>query len=311
MRQTLRTKKETGITLIALVITIIILLILAAVTIAALSGDNGILKNAGNAKIESRAATVEERVKVWQAEEMINQYTNQNEKTFEELLEELREEELITQEEKEIFKEKGHLVIGSKDITTSEGIKKPEYTITNSLDEVKFSKTIEEADIAAEKPRFENYKIEGISSSKEGEYKSTGSIEGKSGNLEIIGDISDATFKYNLTDFMQGDEIFYCKINIDNEDYYQEIKVNQGEVITYEEDFEKIIYDGQPWTDDINDKYTNGKAKKTDTTNGASRVRFTYTGKGFEFITRIGETGYLRIRENERARILSSNAERG
>ena len=80
MRQTLRKKEETGITLIALVITIIILLILAAVTIAALSGDNGILKNAGNAKIESRAATVEERVKVWQAEEMINQYTNQNEK---------------------------------------------------------------------------------------------------------------------------------------------------------------------------------------------------------------------------------------
>ena len=140
MRQTLRKKEETGITLIALVITIIILLILAAVTIAALSGDNGILKNAGNAKIESRAATVEERVKVWQAEEMINQYTNQNEKTFEELLEELREEELITKEEKEIFKEKGHLVIGSKDITISEGIKKPEYTITSSLDEVKFSK---------------------------------------------------------------------------------------------------------------------------------------------------------------------------
>ena len=45
MRQTLRKKEETGITLIALVITIIILLILAAVTIAALTGDNGILRN--------------------------------------------------------------------------------------------------------------------------------------------------------------------------------------------------------------------------------------------------------------------------
>ena len=44
---------QQGITLIALVITIIILLILAAVTIAALSGDNGILSNAAKAKQET------------------------------------------------------------------------------------------------------------------------------------------------------------------------------------------------------------------------------------------------------------------
>ena len=36
---------QRGITLVALVITIIVLLILAGVTIAALSGDNGILTN--------------------------------------------------------------------------------------------------------------------------------------------------------------------------------------------------------------------------------------------------------------------------
>ena len=46
-----KTKKNTrGITLIALVITIIVLLILAGITIAALSGDNGILKRAAEAK---------------------------------------------------------------------------------------------------------------------------------------------------------------------------------------------------------------------------------------------------------------------
>ena len=40
-----KTKRNArGITLIALVITIIVLLILAGITIAALSGDNGILK---------------------------------------------------------------------------------------------------------------------------------------------------------------------------------------------------------------------------------------------------------------------------
>ena len=50
MMQFFKKSGDTGITLIALVITIIVLLILAGVTIAALSGDNGILKNAAKAK---------------------------------------------------------------------------------------------------------------------------------------------------------------------------------------------------------------------------------------------------------------------
>lgn len=42
--------KEKGITLIALVITIVILLILAGITITTLTGNNGILTQANNAK---------------------------------------------------------------------------------------------------------------------------------------------------------------------------------------------------------------------------------------------------------------------
>ena len=57
-------KKEKGITLIALVITIIILLILAGVTIAALSGDNGILKNAAKAKEETEKESEAEGIKL-------------------------------------------------------------------------------------------------------------------------------------------------------------------------------------------------------------------------------------------------------
>ena len=56
--------KERGITLIALVITIIILLILAAVTIAALSGDNGILSNAAKAKQETEKADILEQIRL-------------------------------------------------------------------------------------------------------------------------------------------------------------------------------------------------------------------------------------------------------
>ena len=52
--------KEKGITLIALVITIIVLLILAGVTIATLTGDNGILTKANEAKTETEEAGEDE-----------------------------------------------------------------------------------------------------------------------------------------------------------------------------------------------------------------------------------------------------------
>ena len=57
-------KKEKGITLIALVITIIVLLILAGVSIAMLTGDNGILTQVSNAKTDTIRGNVEEMVSV-------------------------------------------------------------------------------------------------------------------------------------------------------------------------------------------------------------------------------------------------------
>jgi len=57
-------KKEKGITLIALVITIIVLLILAGVTIVTLTGDNGILQQADKAKMLTEIGEIEENVKL-------------------------------------------------------------------------------------------------------------------------------------------------------------------------------------------------------------------------------------------------------
>ena len=57
-------KESKGITLIALVITIIVLLILAGVTIATLTGDNGILKKAGDAKTQTEQAKEDENFKI-------------------------------------------------------------------------------------------------------------------------------------------------------------------------------------------------------------------------------------------------------
>ena len=61
------TKKEScnkGITLIALVITIIVLLILAGISIAMLTGDNGILKKATTAKEQTEQAQAKEKIQL-------------------------------------------------------------------------------------------------------------------------------------------------------------------------------------------------------------------------------------------------------
>ena len=55
-------KEQKGITLVALVITIIVLLILAGVTIAALSGPNGILSNATQATEDTAISEAKEAV---------------------------------------------------------------------------------------------------------------------------------------------------------------------------------------------------------------------------------------------------------
>lgn len=69
-------RNQRGITLIALVITIIVLLILAGVSIAMLSGDNGILTRANQAAFETAFATARENVANTINETMTNHYGN-------------------------------------------------------------------------------------------------------------------------------------------------------------------------------------------------------------------------------------------
>ena len=68
--------RNKGITLIALVITIIVLLILAGVSIAMLTGENGILKQAQRAKNETEQAQMEEENILGEYENYLSQYTN-------------------------------------------------------------------------------------------------------------------------------------------------------------------------------------------------------------------------------------------
>lgn len=61
-------KQKNGITLIALVVTIIVLLILAGVSISMVTGESGIAKKASDSKEETRAGEVQELVDLWKTE---------------------------------------------------------------------------------------------------------------------------------------------------------------------------------------------------------------------------------------------------
>lgn len=63
-------QSQRGVTLLVLVVTIIILLILAGITIGAITGDNGIIQNAGKAREEAEIAN-EKEYQIWCIEDLV------------------------------------------------------------------------------------------------------------------------------------------------------------------------------------------------------------------------------------------------
>ena len=61
-----------AITLIALVVTIVVLLILAGISISLVIGDNGLIQKSRDAKLETRAGTVEDEVTVWKQNNVVS-----------------------------------------------------------------------------------------------------------------------------------------------------------------------------------------------------------------------------------------------
>ena len=108
-----------GITLIALIVTIVVLLILAGVSIAVITGDDGVIKSANQAKTEQRGGTVEDRVAVWKAGKATSEYTHRETKTEDEMLNDLINDKLLF--ENEIDRENKKITIGSKEIDYSAG----------------------------------------------------------------------------------------------------------------------------------------------------------------------------------------------
>ena len=64
MKNSKENKRCKGITLIALVVTIVVLLILAGVSISMLTGNNGIITQAQNAKKETEEAEEKEKIQL-------------------------------------------------------------------------------------------------------------------------------------------------------------------------------------------------------------------------------------------------------
>lgn len=119
LRRKMQKRQDEGITLIALVVTIIVLLILASVSIATLTGENGILTQANRAKEEIRGASVEEQVELWKINQELDNSVEED-TTLSELLSDLQKQGLLTEKEIVTIQEKGKITIGSKTIVFEE-----------------------------------------------------------------------------------------------------------------------------------------------------------------------------------------------
>ncbi|MBR3162851.1 MAG: type II secretion system protein [Clostridia bacterium] len=111
--------KNKGITLIALVITIIVLLILTGITIASLTGENGLLKRAENAKENQRGGTVQDEVALALAENEIIENLNktkenkENKKTKADVVADLLAKGYLREDEAETLETEDIIKIGS------------------------------------------------------------------------------------------------------------------------------------------------------------------------------------------------------
>lgn len=123
----MKKKQENGITLIALVITVVVLLILATISIVTLTGDNGIINQASDAKIKTEISQWEERIET----AIIAAEGKHRNTTIDDVIQELIDSDVIS-DANQVDKETGT-------ITTNE----PQYDIEGKLDDYIESKSTE------------------------------------------------------------------------------------------------------------------------------------------------------------------------
>lgn len=109
-------KKEKGITMVALIITIILMLILATATVT-VSINGGLISVTKEAKENARGLDVEKEVELWKMSVKEDRENGNEEKTLENILNELKENGLLTEEEITTIKSEQQITIGNKTIS--------------------------------------------------------------------------------------------------------------------------------------------------------------------------------------------------
>ena len=123
-------KNKKGITLIALVVTIVVLLILAGVTISLLLDENGIIAKSKDARTETRVSQIEDEVGMWKQHNFINKESNQAQENADTMLANLISRKLLTEEE--IDRDQELITIKKKDGTIIKEISYSSVTINIS-----------------------------------------------------------------------------------------------------------------------------------------------------------------------------------
>ena len=128
--------KTEGITLIALVITIIVLLILAGVSIATLTGDNGLLTKASQTKIAMEQGEVEDQIRI-----LVSEYTiEKNEGIEDDFITWLQDKSILEENDKINIE-----ALTGKTMSTGNGT----ATDTGGTDVYKLEKVIETSKLAS------------------------------------------------------------------------------------------------------------------------------------------------------------------
>ena len=108
-------KSTKGITLIALVVTIVVLLILAGVSINLVIGNNGIIRKAGDARNANKYATIKDEYELYKSNQYIESVTGgSGGKTFPEFLADLKNRGILTDEDIAQINSENKLTIGDK-----------------------------------------------------------------------------------------------------------------------------------------------------------------------------------------------------
>ena len=123
-------KNKKGITLIALVVTIVVLLILAGVTISLLLDENGIIAKSKDARTETRVSQIEDEVGMWKQHNFISKESNQAQESADTMLANLISRKLLTEEE--IDRDQELITIKKKDGTIIKEISYSSVTINIS-----------------------------------------------------------------------------------------------------------------------------------------------------------------------------------